>query len=506
MQKPKLSFWQIWNMSFGFLGIQFGWALQLANGSRIFQSLGADPSEIPILWIAAPVTGLLVQPVIGHMSDNTWNKLGRRKPYFLVGAILASIALCFMPFSPVLWMAAGVLWILDASINISMEPFRAFVGDMLPEEQRTKGFAMQSFFIGIGSVTASLLPYILANWFGVSNNAPEGEISDSIKISFVAGGIVFLICVLWTVLRTKEYSPEELEKFQKEEEDRKNVADQEDAANDDHIKPGFFYKNGPIWIAVGLILLYLILTFTHHQEPIILAAGLILFGIIQLLTGFLTSKGKHHVGLVEVINDLFKMPTTMKQLAWVQFFSWFGLFSMFIYSVPAITSHIYGTEDVNSSLYGEGSDWVGVLFATYNLVAALVAFLLAPLSKKIGRKTVHQLALVAGGVGLISMFFINDPDYLVISMIGVGFAWASILSIPYAILTGSLPIRKFGIYMGIFNFFIVIPEITASSIYGYLFEEWFDEKSIYVIIAGGLSLMIAAIMVFFVNDKEKTAK
>lgn len=500
MKKPKLSFWQIWNMSFGFLGIQFGWALQLANGSRIFQGLGANPSEIPILWIAAPVTGLLVQPIIGHMSDNTWNSIGRRKPYFLVGAILASIGLCFMPFSPALWVAAGVLWILDASINISMEPFRAFVGDMLPEEQRTRGFAMQSFFIGVGSVTASLLPFILTNLFDLENKAPEGEIAPSIKVSFVLGGIMFLLCVLWTVFRTKEYTPKEIEAFQETEEKQTEG----EIIHSEFIKPGFFFKNGPIWIATGLTLLYLIIKFTHHQEPIILAVGLIIFGLIQLLVGFLSKNESHESGLVEVINDLFKMPKTMKQLAWVQFFSWFGLFSMFIYMTPAVTSHVYGTTDVSSEAYGDGADWVSVLFAVYNAVAAGVAFLLSPLSKRIGRKRVHQIALILGGLGLISIYFISDPDLLIISMIGIGVAWASILSIPYAILTGSLPIRKFGIYMGIFNFFIVIPEITASSIYGFLFEEWFNEQSVFVLITGGVSFVIAALMVFLVEDKKES--
>ncbi len=504
MEKPRLSFWQIWNMSFGFFGIQFGWALQLANVSRIFQTLGADIGDIAILWIAAPVTGLLVQPIIGHMSDHTWNRLGRRRPYFLTGAILASIGLIIMPNSPALWVAAGMLWILDASINISMEPFRAFVGDMLPGDQRTSGFAMQSFFIGVGSVIASLLPYILTNWFNVSNKAAEGEISDSLTISFVAGGIVFFIAVLWTVLKTREYSPDEMKSF---EESEKQDSSQTDLVYDPTpLDQKVFYKNGPIWIIAGTILTFVILKYADHEEPLVLSFGMIAFGIIQLISGLLTQKGSANSGFVEVLNDMFKMPKTMKQLAFVQFFTWFGLFSMFLYMTPAVTSHVYGTNDTTSAIYNTGADWVGVLFGTYNGVAALIAFALAPLAARIGRKWVHSLALTLGGLGLISIYFIADPNILLVSMIGVGIAWASILSIPYAILTGSLPSHKFGVYMGIFNFFIVLPEITASSIYGFLVEKFFDNQAIYVLITGGVAMIIAAVLMKFVDDKDEQTK
>ena len=498
MEKPRLSFWQIWNMSFGFLGIQFGWALQLANVSRIFQTLGADIGEIAILWIAAPVTGLIVQPIIGHMSDHTWNRLGRRRPYFLTGAILASIALFIMPNSPALWVAAGMLWIMDASINISMEPFRAFVGDMLPAEQRTKGFAMQSFFIGFGSVVASVLPFVLTNWLGIENTAAEGEISSSLRISFYAGGLVFLLAVVWTVVKTKEYPPEQIEAFQAEEARRRGV--ELDNGKNSFLPASTFTKSAPWWIVLGAILTFLIFRFSHHEEPIILSIGIFVFGVIQLAVGLMTKRGKTDSGFVEVLNDLFRMPKTMKQLAWVQFFTWFGLFSMFLYMTPAVTSHIYGTEDTTSTAYNEGADWVGILFATYNLVAALAAFLLPVFAAKTNRKTVHMASLIAGGIGLISIYFVQDSNLLIISMIGVGIAWASILSMPYAILTGSLPIKKFGIYMGIFNFFIVIPEITASSIYGVLLSNVFHEKSIYVLITGGVSLIIAALLVLRVDD------
>jgi len=313
MQKPRLSFWQIWNMSFGFLGIQFGFALQNANVSRIFETLGAKIEDIPILWIAAPVTGLIVQPIIGHMSDKTWNKLGRRRPFFLVGAILASTAIIFMPNSPTLWVAAGMLWIMDASINISMEPFRAFVGDMLPSEQRTIGFSMQSFFIGIGAIVASALPYMMTNWFGISNTAGAGEIPDSVKFSFYIGGFVFLLAVLYTVFSTKEYSPEELKKFS--ESDKNSVHSESSSRSSETISATKFNKNGVIWILVGLFG-SAILHFILHENDYglyVLFVGSVIFGLLQLLAGFFTNQNKTSGGLVSILNDLYKMPKTMKQ-------------------------------------------------------------------------------------------------------------------------------------------------------------------------------------------------
>ncbi len=432
--KPRLSFWQIWNMSFGFLGIQFGFALQNANVSRIFETLGADASSIPILWLAAPVTGLVVQPIIGYLSDRTWCFLGRRRLYFLIGAVCASTGLIIMPNSGTLWMAAGMLWLLDASINISMEPFRALVGDMLSAEQRTKGFAMQSFFIGTGAVIASILPYLLTHVIGISNTAPEGKIPDSVQYSFYIGAFAFLGAVTWTVFRTKEYPPEVLKSFAEKSHENAN----------------------------------------QKSQPI-----------------------------KEIFNDIIFMPRTMLQLAVVQFFSWFALFSMWIYMTPAITSYIYHTTDTSSALYNDGANWVGVLFAVYNGFAAIVAFMLSPLAKITSRKLTHSISLLFGGMGLISIYFFRTPEMLIFSMLGVGFAWAGILSMPYAILTGALPQSKMGFYMGVFNFFIVIPQIIAAGIWGFIIKTFFNNHAIYAILLGGFSFLIASVMVGIVNDKEK---
>ncbi len=499
--KPRLSFWQIWNMSFGFLGIQFGFALQNANVSRIFETLGADIDQIPILWIAAPITGLVVQPIIGHMSDKTWNRLGRRRPYFLVGAILASSALLIMPYSPHLWVAAGMLWIMDGSINVSMEPFRAFVGDMLPSDQRTAGFAMQSFFIGLGAVVASALPYMMTNWFGISNTAAEGIVPPSVQFSFIIGAIVFLASVLWTVLTTKEYSPEEMKKFQDEEAQQQQGTSA--VSHEEVLPPSAFLKYGYFWFIGGGGLYLLINNQGWDKELYILAFMVFGFGVLQVITGQLTKAGRTENGFVEVVNDLFKMPKTMGQLAIVQFFSWFALFSMWIYTTSAVTSYIYGTSDTTSKLYNDGADWVTVLFAVYNGIAAIVAFALPIWAAKTSRKKVHTYSLIAGGLGLLSIYFFKDPNLLIISMFGVGLAWASILSMPYAILTGALPVHKLGIYMGIFNFFIVIPQITAASILGFMVRNFYGGQSIYALVTGGVSLIIAALLVSRVDDVDE---
>jgi len=503
MIKPRLSFWQIWNMSFGFLGIQFGFALQNANVSRIFETLGADIDKIPLLWIAAPVTGLIVQPIIGHMSDKTWNKLGRRRPYFLVGAILASIAIIFMPNSPALWVAAGMLWIMDASINISMEPFRAFVGDMLPSEQRTKGFAMQSFFIGIGAVIASALPYMMTNWFGISNIAPEGIIPDSVKYSFYIGGAVFLLAVAYTVFSTKEYSPEELKKFSEEEEKESEKVKELRSARQS-VSSKKFMRDGMIWLIAGIIItLFLAFILKENDYGLyVLFIGAIIFGLMQLIAGMLTKKNKTENGFVVVLNDLYNMPKTMRQLSYVQFFSWFALFAMWIYTTPAVTHHIYGTSDPTSALYNEGADWVGVLMAVYNGFAALMAFTLVWMAKRTSRKTVHMISLFAGGLGLASFYVFKNPDMLIISELGIGLAWASILAMPYAILAGSLPPEKMGVYMGIFNFFIVIPQITAASILGFFTRTVFGNEAIYTLIFGGAAMIIAGLLVMKVDDVD----
>ena len=499
MQKPRLSFWQIWNMSFGFLGIQFGFALQNANVSRIFETLGASIDNIPILWIAAPVTGLIVQPIIGHMSDKTWNKLGRRRPYFLVGAILASLAIIFMPNSPSLWIAAGMLWMMDASINISMEPFRAFVGDMLPSEQRTTGFAMQSFFIGTGAVIASALPYMMTNWFGISNVAPEGEIPASVKFSFYFGAIVFLLAVLWTVLSTKEYSTEELKKFSESD---KQKSGHDDNQKREGISASKFLKDGSIWLISGILITVIIAVSLNEIDYglYVLFVGGALFGVMQLVAGYLVKNNKSESGFIVVLNDLYNMPKTMKQLAVVQFFSWFALFAMWIYTTPAVTHHIYGAKDTASSLYNEGADWVGVLMSVYNGFAAIMAFILIWLAKLTSRKTVHLISLVIGGISLASFYMIKDPNLLLVSELGIGLAWASILAMPYAILTGSLPVEKMGVYMGIFNFFIVIPQITAASILGFFVRNVFGGEAIYALVLGGISMIVAGVMVMFVDD------
>lgn len=430
--KPRLTFWQIWNMSFGFLGIQFGFALQNANVSRIFETLGASKDALPILWLAAPVTGLVVQPIIGYYSDRTWHqKWGRRRPFFAVGAILATLALFGMPNSGVLWVSVVMLWLMDASINISMEPFRAFVGDMLPNEQRTSGFAMQSFFIGLGAIIASALPYVMTNWLGISNVAEDGGIPASVKWSFYIGGIAYFCAVMWTVFNTKEYPPDDIEKLKEEN----------------------------------------------------------------------ASKGVF-TGLKESFMGIFKMPKTMVQLAFVQFFSWFALFGMWIYTTSAVTSHIYNTSDTSSAIYNEGADWVGICFAVYNGIAAVIAFLLPVVAKKVTRRITHLLALMCGGIGLISVYFISDPNLLLVSMIGVGIAWASILSMPYAMLSSILPANKMGYYMGVFNFFIVIPQIVAAGILGFMLKSFFGNVSIYALIIGGISLLVAGVLCLIVQDNE----
>ncbi|MCI0522453.1 MAG: MFS transporter [Bacteroidales bacterium] len=517
-QKPRLSFMQIWNMSFGFLGIQFGFALQNANVSRIFETLGANVDDIPILWVAAPVTGLIIQPIIGHMSDRTWNRLGRRRPYFLTGAILASLALFFMPNSPALWVAAGTLWIMDASINISMEPFRAFVGDMLSSEQRTRGFAMQSFFIGTGAVVASALPYMLTNWFNVPTEPAPGKlIPMNVKLAFYIGGFIFFLAVLWTIISTKEYSPEELEEFDKGSssakatEDKAHGMEQGAGGNGSSFAKATegkvqdrinFYKPGLIWLAAGAVLTFVLSRMDIEKELYILGGGLTLFGILQLLAGALQSAGKKENGLNSILTDLRHMPPTMGQLAVVQFFSWFALFAMWIYTTSAVTSQVYGTSDTSTELYNKGANWVGVLFAVYNGFAAVVAFLLPVLAKATSRKITHSISLVAGGISLISISLIGSPQLLILPMLGIGMAWASILSMPYAILTGSLPQNKMGVFMGIFNFFIVIPQILAASILGSMVRHLFDGNTMNALIAGGVSMMIAAAMVIFVKDVD----
>jgi maltose/moltooligosaccharide transporter len=435
MNKPRLSFWQIWNMSFGFLGIQFGWGLQLGNMSGIYEKLGANPDQLPILWLAAPLTGLIIQPVIGSMSDRTWGPLGRRRPYFLVGAILASVALFFMPTSSSLWMAAGLLWILDASINVSMEPFRAFVADKLNEDQRTTGFVMQSFFIGLGATFAGWLPLAFRR-FGVSGSTESG-IPLTIKYAFQIGAVAFLLAVLWTVFTSKEYPPEDMEAFNR-----------------------------------------------MRREK----AGLL-------------------AGLREIMTALREMPRTMRQLAPVQIFTWLGLFCMWLFYVPAVARHVFGAVDPQSEAYTRGVEWGGFAMSFMNITCFAVAFLLPKLAAATSRKTVHAFCLICGAIGLLSIYFISSPWMLVLSMVGVGVAWASILSMPYAILSGALPAARMGVYMGVFNFFIVIPEITQALTFGPLIRGIFGANNprspLYVVLTGGCFMLIAALLVTRVRDEER---
>jgi len=428
MQKPRLSFWQIWNMSFGFLGIQFGWGLQLANMSPIYKYLHAEESQIPYLWLAGPITGLIIQPIIGSMSDRTWNRLGRRRPYFLVGAILASTALFFMPDSSALWVAAGLLWILDASINITMEPFRAFVADKLPEEQRTLGFVMQSFFIGIGQTLANALPYLFTT-LGVVGVMATG-IPLSVNYSFKIGAVVFLIAVLWTVVSTGEYPPEDMEAFERMRREKKGV-----------------------------------------------------------LAGF-----------AEIFSSVAEMPQTMKQLALVQFFTWFALPCMWQFFGIGIARHVFGAPDERSPLFAEGTEWGGLCFAVYNVVCFGIAFLLPSLAKATSRKTVHIIALACGGVGLISVLFITNKWLLFGSMAGVGIAWASILSMPYVMLSTAVPPARMGVYMGVFNLFIVIPQIVMSLIVPRIFNNLLAGDPRNAVVLGGISLLVAAVTVLGVRD------
>ena len=495
-RKPALSFWQIWNMCFGFLGIQFGFALQNANVSRIFQTLGAEIDDLPILWIAAPVTGLLVQPIIGYMSDRTWGKLGRRRPYFLYGALLCTAALLIMPNSPSLWIAAGMLWILDASINISMEPFRAFVGDMLPRRQRTLGFAMQSFFIGVGAIVASCLPWIMTNWLDIANTAAAGQVPESVKFSFYIGAAVLFIAVGWTVIRTREYSPEQLEAFAKASQAQRfnEVAKRVDAPLMAHAMAWLLAGAGlTVWVALGEL----------DKQLYVLSIGGMAFGVLLFFVSSLGAKGNKEAALYQIIDDLFNMPKVMKQLAVVQFFSWFALFAMWIYTTSAVTGFHYGTSDPTSQAYNDGADWVGVLFAAYNGFAALAAFLIPLLAKLTNRKVAHLINLCCGGAGLISFYFISDPDWLLLSMVGVGIAWASILSLPYAILSTALPSNKMGVYMGIFNFFIVIPQILAASVIGLIVKGVFDNEPIFALILGGVFMVCGGIATLFVSDTEE---
>jgi maltose/moltooligosaccharide transporter len=452
MKKRTLGFWEIWNMSFGFLGIQMGFALQNANASRILQIFGADVHHLSWFWLIAPLMGLIVQPIIGHYSDNTWTRFGRRKPFFLVGAVLASIGMVLIPQAdfmiavlPALWVGAGMLMIMDASFNIAMEPFRALVADNLSDEQTTQGFSVQTALIGIGAVVGSLLPWMLTNWFGVQKVAEEGSVPANLLWSFIIGAVVLIVSILITITTTKEYSPEELAAFQKAEDEAKGIE-------------------------------------SRDEED-------------------------HQAKLTDIFKDFKNMPETMRQLSWVQFFSWFALFGMWVFATPAIAQHIYGLPhtDSSSETYQEAGNWVGILFGVYNFVSAIFAFLLPVIAKKLSRKKTHAYSLFFGALGLISIYFFSDPLSLIISMVFIGIAWASILSMPYAMLAGSISAKKMGVYMGIFNFFIVIPQIINGVIGGPLVKYAYGDQAIFALVVSGISFVVAGLLAFRINDTKDVA-
>jgi maltose/moltooligosaccharide transporter len=492
--KPTLSTLQIWNLCFGFFGIQFGFALQNANVSRIFQILGAPIDEIPMLWVAAPITGLLIQPVIGYMSDKTWNRVGRRRPYILCGACLATLALLVMPNSPELWIAAGMLWVLDASLNIALGPSIALVGDSLPEEQRARGFSMQSFFIGISAVIASAMPWILNNWLGIANTAAQGEVPPSVTYAFYLGAGILFFSLLWSIYRTPEYSPAQMAAFAQQR--------YEAQALDQNQPYPFFARNGGLFFALGLGASIAIALSDSPAKLYILSIALALFGALQLVAGALQQRQRTENGIYQITRALVLMPRTMKQVALVQFLSWFALFSMWIYTTAAVTSHHYHSSDTSSLAYNEGADWVGVLFAAYNGFAALAALAIPLLIRLTNRKITHMINLCLGALGLIAFLWIEDPHWLLLAMVGVGFAWASILALPLAILSSALPAHKMGVYMGIYNLFLVIPQILASSILALLLHYFFDGQPIYALVCAGVFWILAALATALVEDPQ----
>lgn len=439
LERPRLSFWQIFNMNFGFLGIQFGFALQNGNASRILQTFGADVEHLSLFWLAAPITGMIVQPIIGHYSDRTWTRLGRRKPYFLTGGLLAAAALIFLPNAsfmafilPPIMVGAGMLMIMDASFNVAMEPFRALIADNLPDSQRGLGFSVQTFLIGIGAVMGSWLPYIFSEYLGISKTADPNHIPQNVLFSFYTGALVLIGSLLWTIFTTKEYSPQQHASYN---------------------------------------------------------------------SGELETEKK---GISSIFQDFLSMPQTMRQLGLVQFFSWFALFSMWVFAAPAIAQHVYhvAPTDTSSARFADSGNWVGILFGIYNGISAIYALFLPTLARITSRKITHAFSLIVGGLGLISIFFIQDPKLLIISMIGIGLAWGSILAMPYAILSGSIPAQKMGVYMGIFNFFITLPQIVNGLFGGLIVQDIFGGHAIYAIVLAGIFMFCAAVSVLFIHDER----
>ena len=491
--KPRQSLAALWNISFGFLGIQVGFALQTANMSRIFQSLGSDLDTLPALWIAAPLTGLLIQPVIGHLSDRTWlGKLGRRRPYFLIGSLLAALSLFLMPLSSSLVMAAVLLWALDASLNITMEPFRAFVGDMLRKDQHTAGYAVQTAFIGVGAVFGSIFPALLDKW-GVSNTVAGGGIPATVRYSFWVGGAALLIAVLWTVLTTREYSPEELAQFG-ETEDHGGAEETVTALANRSFGVSI------VWIAIGICVLFAVVELQLQKEVYLLGGLVIAYGLANAAAIALARRGATSNMLANIVGDFSGMPTAMKRLALVQFFSWSALFIMWINTTPVVAQDFYHSPDPASAGYQDAGNWVGILFAVYNGVAAVAALALLPLlARAVGKARTHAICLVCGAAGYVSFLLITDPKLLIISEVGIGIAWGSILAMPYAILASSLPQRKLGIYMGLFNIFIVVPQLLVATVMGSIMKAFFPNQPIWTMLAAAIVMAVAALAMLRVS-------
>lgn len=482
-EKPRQSFAGLWNISFGYFGIQLAFGLQNANVSRIFQSLGSEVDQLAFLWIAAPLTGLLVQPLIGHYSDRTWGRLGRRRPYFLAGALLAGLALLGLPNAGALLLTAAFLWMLDASLNVAMEPFRAFVGDMTPTSQRAQGFAFQTWFIGAGAVVGSLAPAAFSA-LGIANTAPAGEIPPSVRYSFYLGAVAIVLAVGWTVLRVREYSPTEMAAF-----------DGRSADAPQH-EPLVYPAGGARWLLAGVTLLALVAAAGLDQQLYLLGAGLAAYGLVQI--GVRATRGTG--ALAHIVSDLAQMPGQMKRLALVQFFTWTAMFIIWIYTTPVVTRYVFGSADTTSAAYNAGADWVGVMFAFYNGVAAVGAFALPVMARRIGNARTHMVCLLAAALGCAGMAMITNRDLMLLPMVGVGIGWASILAMPYVILTSVLPQRKFGIYIGIFNFFIVIPQLVVATLMGGIMRSLFPDEPRWTMVVAAAVLAAAAAAMVRVRD------
>ncbi|GGD62503.1 MFS transporter [Croceicoccus mobilis] len=489
-EKPRQGFWGLWNISFGFFGIQIGFALQNANMSRVFQTLGASMDDLPALWVAAPLTGLIVQPIIGHMSDRTWTRLGRRRPYFLTGAVMAALALFLMPLAPTiaapLVFAAAMLWVLDASLNVSMEPFRAFVGDMLRTDQHSAGYAVQTAFIGAGAVVGSIFPWLLEH-LGVSNVAGEGALPDTVRFSFWFGAAALLVAVLWTVVTTREYSPEQQAQF----------GGAEDAPDDAEIMQRLSAKSltgGVGWIAAGLAVAVLVLLMDLEKEMLLLGALLAIYGVLDMVAIRMARAGRPPNMLSSIVGDFSGMPTVMKRLALVQFFSWSALFIMWINTTPVVTQYVFGSTDTASAAYNEGANWVNVLFTVYNGVAAIAALALLPvMSRRFGQVRTHSICLVLGALGFLGFFILRDATALILCEIGIGIAWASILAMPYAILASNLPQAKLGIYMGLFNIFVVVPQLLVATVMGQIMLWLFPGEPVWTMLFAAAAWIVAAL-------------